>query len=310
MKRAEVPKAILDALTGRVGRYPSMAKGGCTWSGVLLDTNPPDDQHWWYTMAVDNTPEDFEFFDQPAGDGPLAENLANLHPKYYQRVQSGKDEDWIKVYVKGEYGFVIEGKPVFPMFRDFTHTAEKELKPIWELPLIVGADFGLTPAAIVGQKLVNGRWLILDEFISEDVGVIRFAELLAAYISLTYPNHNISAGFGDPAGAARGHDEKTPIQIMNNNTGWRWFTAPTNDIIIRLEVVTNALNRMIDGVPGFLLSQSVASYEKVCRVATTTNQLRHLTEPCFKTSQIRTLIRTHAMRCNICYSAAVNITKL
>ena len=40
----EVPKAIIDGLQGRVGRYPSMREGGCTWSGLMMDTNPPPDR--------------------------------------------------------------------------------------------------------------------------------------------------------------------------------------------------------------------------------------------------------------------------
>src|SRR5262249_18748953 len=47
----EVPKSIIDALTDRVGRYPSIRDGGATWSGVILDTNSPDTDHWWYRLA-------------------------------------------------------------------------------------------------------------------------------------------------------------------------------------------------------------------------------------------------------------------
>jgi len=54
----EVPKAILDALTGRVGRFPSMRDKPdhipkeCwpTRSFVIMDTNAPDDDHWWHTQ--------------------------------------------------------------------------------------------------------------------------------------------------------------------------------------------------------------------------------------------------------------------
>ena len=44
----EVPKPVIDGLTGRRGRYPSMAMGGTGWSGIIADTNPPDSDHWWY----------------------------------------------------------------------------------------------------------------------------------------------------------------------------------------------------------------------------------------------------------------------
>ena len=47
----ELPKAIIDAISSRVGRYPSLQHDGATWSGIIADTNPPDDDHWWYRFA-------------------------------------------------------------------------------------------------------------------------------------------------------------------------------------------------------------------------------------------------------------------
>ena len=47
----EIPKSIIDACTMRVGRYPSMRDGGPTWTGVIADTNAPEEDHWWAIMA-------------------------------------------------------------------------------------------------------------------------------------------------------------------------------------------------------------------------------------------------------------------
>jgi hypothetical protein len=46
----EIHKAIIDMADLRVGRYPSIAKGGVlpTWFGIIGDTNPPDEEHWIY----------------------------------------------------------------------------------------------------------------------------------------------------------------------------------------------------------------------------------------------------------------------
>jgi hypothetical protein len=67
-------------------------------------------------------------------------------------------------------------------------------------PLLIGADFGLTPAAIVGQELVDGRWLVIDEFVLDDIRVVRFAEQLASYVARTYPEFVVAGGYGNPAG--------------------------------------------------------------------------------------------------------------
>lgn len=259
----EIPKSILDGLTGRVGRYPSMADGGCTWSGVIADTNPPDDQSWWYKLAEESTPEDWEFFQQPGGRDPKAENIKNLIPNYYKRLSGGKEPDWVQVYVDGQYGYVVEGKAVFQMYRDRVHCSQTVMEPIPGLPLLLGADFGLTPAAIIGQKLPNGRWLILDELVTEDCGVQRFAEILTKYIAEHYPGYKVDGCWCDPAGNAKStSDERSSLDIMNVHTPWKWVAAPSNSLTMRLECVKGALNRLVDGDPGLQISKKAATLRK------------------------------------------------
>lgn len=259
----EIPKAILDAVTGRVGRFPSRMNGGCTWSGIICDTNPPDDQSWWYKMAEEETPDGWRFFKQPSGTAPDAENLQNLPDGYYQRISSGKDEDWIKVYVNGDYGYVTEGKAVFPMFRDRVHVSPVPLLPLQGFPLLLGCDYGLTPAAIIGQKLTDGRWVILDEVVTDSCGVVRFAELLAKYVATTYVGFDVDCGFGDPSGNQRAFsDERTAFEIMKEYTSWKWQPAPSNEPVIRREVVIGALNRLVDGNPGILISPKCINLRK------------------------------------------------
>lgn len=64
----EIPKAIIDMAELRVGRYPSIAKGGVepTWYGILGDTNPPDEDHWIY-MAQHGLNEYGESVGKPLG---------------------------------------------------------------------------------------------------------------------------------------------------------------------------------------------------------------------------------------------------
>jgi len=54
----EIGKSIVDACTMRVGRFPSMRDGGPSWFGVIMDTNAPDETHWWGIMSGEvPTPE-------------------------------------------------------------------------------------------------------------------------------------------------------------------------------------------------------------------------------------------------------------
>lgn len=258
----EVPRGILDMLTGRVGRFPPMSDGGPTWSGIILDTNPPDSDHWLYKLAEEDRPEGFEFFAQPAGDGPDAENIRNLPPDYYARIKAGKSEDWIRVYVRGEYGFVQEGKPVYPEWSDSTHVAPEPFPPIEGLPLYIGLDFGLTPAAVFAQRTARGQWRVIDELVTEDMGMVRFSELLKARLASWYSGLTVEA-YGDPAGRQRAQtDEKTCFDILRQHAGLRVRSAPSNDFTLRREAVASVLNRMVDGSPGFVLSPACKMLRK------------------------------------------------
>lgn len=64
----EIPRPIVDAAGDRIGRFPSMQKGGVmpTFAGIIGDSNPPDKDHWLY-KAYEQPPEGWEFFLQPPG---------------------------------------------------------------------------------------------------------------------------------------------------------------------------------------------------------------------------------------------------
>lgn len=277
----EIPKAIIDALTGRVGRYPSAVDGGCTWCGIIMDTNPPEADSWWYRLAEEETPEGWEFFTQPSGLDPEAENLDWLDQtpetlllpvgdperraqgrKYYERISQGKDADWIKVYVNGSYGYVVDGKPVYPDYRDHMHVAPNPIKGNAALPLVIGIDFGLTPAAIFCQRTAKGQWLVIDELVTEDMGAKRFSEALSAHLAEHYGRFEVDA-YGDPAGNQRSAaDERTCLEIVREYAGIPIRPAPTNDPTMRIEAVSGALGRIIEGSPGLLLSPNCQTLRK------------------------------------------------
>lgn len=256
----EIPKAVVDGLTGRVGRFPSVLMGGCSWSGIIADTNPPDNDHWWYKLAEEQKPAGWTFYKQPGGLDAKAENVDHLPPNYYQRQLAGKDEDWINVYVHANYGFVRDGKPVYPEFRDSLHVKEFEIVHGW--PVYIGIDFGLTPAAVFGQKSPMGQWRWHSELVTEDMGAKRFAELLRSAMHERYPGMTFASITGDPAGEGRAQtDETTPFQILRA-AGVEASPAPTNDFVKRRESVAVCLSRLIDGQPGLLLHPQCRTLRK------------------------------------------------
>lgn len=106
----EVPKHVLDVLETRIGRYPSKAEGGASWSGIWMDTNPWAAGHWGAKLFAKLGPRDgYALFRQPGGRSERAENVENLPAGYYERLCTGKSKEWVRVYVDGEDASGDEG---------------------------------------------------------------------------------------------------------------------------------------------------------------------------------------------------------
>jgi len=279
----EIPKSILDACTMRVGRFPSMRDGGSSWSGVICDTNAPEEDHWWAIMSGEVPipdhipreqatmlikPDNWSFFTQPPAmkenlgeKGEVlsysptseAENNKNILQSYYPNIVRGKTKSWIDVYVMNRLGMIQDGKPVYPDFVSDTHIAQEEIPIAAGVPLYIGIDFGLTPSAVFAQK-VRGRWLIQSEIVAVDMGIVRFAELLRQEIATRFNSLDVYI-YGDPAGDFRAQtDESTPFQILRG-AGLKATPAPSNSIDLRLESVSSQLTKMVDGKSGFLMDR-------------------------------------------------------
>lgn len=213
----EIPWSVIEMLQTRVGRFPAQRDGGPTWAGLILDTNPPDVDSKWYKFFHDqqHPPGFASIFQQPSGLSPEAENLSNLPNGrgYYERLVSGKDDEWVKVYVRGQYGFVMDGKAVFPEYNDKIHC--KDIDPVPGLPVYRGWDFGLTPACSFSQVLPDGRWLIFDEMVSDNMGVDRFSDEVLEHSSRSFRGNVRFEDVGDPAGQQRAQtDERTCFEIL------------------------------------------------------------------------------------------------
>ena len=288
----EIPKQVLDMLQGRVGRYPAFTSfddipeeildevydlmdGGSTfadlperisrhlpWIGIILDTNPPDSDHWWYTLFEETKPSGFSLYHQPSARSPEAENLRNLVPGYYNNIIQGKDQEWINVYVHGMYGFIADGKPVWPEYKDDIHHTDNELPLAGSGSIYVGIDFGLTPAAVIGQITASGQFQCIDELVTEDMGAVNFGKLLHEKLNRDYCGCQLEI-YADPAGEQRAQtDEITPFQILWNQQVEAWPTY-TNDFTIRREAVADYMQRLdFNGKPAFIIGPKAKMLRK------------------------------------------------
>lgn len=234
----ETHKKIFEGLTGRVGRYPAEMNGGCVDPGIIMDSNPPDEDHWFYKLfEVDmhqdpQMAEHYIIFKQPPGavlvNGrwednvgqvkgiPKAENIDNLRPGYYKQLCVGKDREWIKVYAEGKYGMVQDGKPVYSQYSDELHCKEFKADP--NLDLLLGFDAGLTPAIVIGQFSKRGQLRILDELTSVDVDMYSLArDVLKPHLGKYYPGYKYNeVAWGDPAKTRGDADKHSAIGMLND----------------------------------------------------------------------------------------------
>lgn len=252
---------IVDAMSKRIGRFPSKKDGGPTWHGMWGDTNPPTMDGWWYYQLEHLDPRDgvspndngWEVFKQPSGRSPYAENVENLPEGYYDT--QGRSEEYIRVYIDGEYGLSSAGMPVYKYFRPDYHMAKERLRFTLNgvRPVVVGMDLGLTPAAVVGQQDPRGRALILDEAVSFDMGVQRFVRtMLKPLLYERFPGAPVLVVV-DPAGVQRAQtDERSAVDIIKAE-GLRVIPAKTNAVSARVNAVDEYLMRQVDGDPGFLV---------------------------------------------------------
>ena len=257
----EIHPDIFNALQGRVGRYPSVANGGC-----VDDSGEPNHHLWGATNAPDadtfweeymsNPPSTAEIFMQPSALSDEADWKDNLVRGYYETLAEGKSEDWIDVYIHNQFGRSLSGTPVYQrtFFQDF-HVAAENIKPIAnvEYPITIGLDFGRTPAAVFMQRDPRGRVLVLSEVTSENMGIETFiTSKLNVHIANHYQGYHFIVA-PDPAGFMKQQLNEMTLVDALKNAGFKCVKPPTNDPTKRIAAVERLLNQQIEGKAMFLV---------------------------------------------------------
>lgn len=256
---------IYQGAYSRLGRGTEMRFGGPTSPTLFLGTNAPLIGSWMHTRIVSGRwRKDIEFFDQPAGDGPQAENLHNLPPTYYSDQRRELDDRNYQRLVKNEFVMPRAGQAVHENYRDSFHGAPGELPIDASMPLLIGIDPKTHPSAEFCQRPLNGQWRFIDEIVAKKgVGSQRFAELINA--KLKQPEYAYFDGRRDrircvvDPSAAWGVDSEAGelnwLQRVSLLTGITIIPARSNKRSDRHDSMAAALRRLVDdGRPGMLVS--------------------------------------------------------
>jgi hypothetical protein len=249
---AEIPRGVFQMLKSRIDRYPKrffvhedydaeydsyknkLGKVGSINPFIISDYNSVPTEHWLYTIAEEEKPEKHKFWTQPsallmcaqaqgfvkdAADNwykinPFADNLEHLSEDYYIDQVQGADPEWVSVFVLNNYGNLRAGKPVYKMYDDKAHFTDKPFEISKGIPIIIGMDTGLTPAAAFMQFTSAGQLVVFDELVTEDCSIHEFAyDHLWPKLRNQYKGHKIEI-IVDPENKRAQTDKKTARDIL------------------------------------------------------------------------------------------------
>lgn len=270
----EINKDIFEAVQGRLGRYPDgmMVPHRAEWGvddkgnpiqGCVTDegkpnkhiwgaTNPPDMDTFWEGFLTE-PPSNADVFFQPSGMSPEADWVHLLPTNYYEDLMEGKSEEYVDVYIHAKFGRSLSGQPVFKSFSRDTHVAKEEIRPLSaSTTLIIGVDAGLTPAAVIGQVIHDGRVVVYDALTSDGMGALRFVqEKLKPLLVNKFPGYRAQVII-DPAAFQRAQTDERTVADIYKTEGFPVKPAKTNTITARIAAVDKFLNRTVDGKAGIL----------------------------------------------------------
>ncbi len=253
----EINSDVFAGLQGRCGRYPSKMNGGVAYNCVLVSTNMPTVGSYWHSVMV-TVPDGWEVFIQPSAVmEDLSLNPARENPflpeDYYENLISGKTDEWLKVFLKCQYGTDVAGLPVYKSsFSRLMHVAKEDYAVLrtQAYPLIVGMDNGLQAAAVFLQQNVRGRLIQLDEvYVPEGttMGVERFLDnFLIPKLRNEFYGCKIIFSL-DPACYQRQQRDEKTIADSVKERGYVHQPAVTNDPEKRISAVEQVLVKQVDG---------------------------------------------------------------
>ncbi len=270
---------ILTFLAGRVGRFNDDLDGSLVVDPcIILDMNGCDDENWTHKVLVEEElPEEvqaaimevtggrrlIEYFEQPpAVDeqgrvNPLAENVANLPPGYYELqyalAKKRGNQTYIDRMLRSKYTPSQAGRSVFPEYMDEVHSAEFGAIP--GIPLLIFADQGLLGAVLICQ-IVQGQLRVLEEiaavFETEDdeihvaaMGGETLGNQVRELLAERYGGYAIGDAICDPAGA-QGEG------AINFNSWRQDFQKGLGHRVRKARVPRNALEPRLNAVRYFL----------------------------------------------------------
>ena len=265
---------VLKNVLGRCGRFPKKIDSPITWSGVLLDYNPPVRGTWLWKLFERQKPGGYTLYKMPPPifaipdpdypndvekirfePNPAAENIENLDEGYDYYLKQAEDlrYDWplLTRRVLGDYPVSQGGNPVFPMFNPSRHVRSVVDSNPGSL-LVIGMDFGLYGSGVFCQY-VDGEVRVLDSYEEPDSSLFDVIDnVIRPKVRSRFTNYQVVVT-GDPAGGQRSSvtPEKLSSIKLLRQAGFKFIDCKSNAFRMRRD----AVNWMLRRHDGFVIDE-------------------------------------------------------
>jgi len=227
---------------------------GANARGIIV-SNPPDKNHWLF--------KEFNGFDDPKALDKFmliipTYNNPYLPADYIANLEKDYDQSWVSRYLRGEWGFVLKGDPVYVNFKATLngqpwHLGKTEF--IRGRPVYRDWDFGWHhPAVVWSQDDLEGRWRIHKEYMGEKVYIWDFAPKIIAMSNQLFPGAEF-IDYCDPAGRQKSDKNKrTTVQILEDDFKIRPISrfSWVHDGIL---IIQDKINRQTAGEPDIMINK-------------------------------------------------------
>ena len=232
----EVDKRVFEMLNSRLSNAAGYKDGRPYYRG-LFDARGVNRGHWIYDGFItrawdaDSSVALREHATNPSFVYVKFRTRDNLHlrPGYYEDLarEHAGDKAWIDVFLEGEIGIEVEGRPVFgDAFDADRHVAEISEDP--SLPILRGWDFGYRAPAVAWMQYDRfGRLLLLRELCPQNLSTDALVDLVLAEQATRFKNRSPHSyldyvdAAGDQINSSGARDIETIQDRLGVSCDWR-----------------------------------------------------------------------------------------
>lgn len=178
---------------------------------LFVVSNPTGLSHWLYKWFVrEPGPKSVLFRTN------TAENQGNLPTDYIRDLERRYPIEWIKRYLRGEWGGLEAGSPAFSSFEPHIHVKKSLFYK--GLPVWVGIDYGYqTPGVVWAHPDRLRRCQVVREWLPKQIDPYKLAAGILKRNEVWFPQAQFLYYCGHDGKQHSSSAEKTPIEIMNES---------------------------------------------------------------------------------------------